>query len=132
MHHRPALWFHLAAAILLAAAGPAVRSQSSSAQALVVTEPQAVQAAEMLFQEVQKVAKRVTPCVESRQGTPADCACRFPAELGQLQSAARRIQALYPAWEGKVVNWTDPVSKLSRAISLEAVLRQSSLKCTTR
>ena len=132
MRHCPALVLKIAVALALAAAGSVVRSESSAAQAFVITESQAVQAAEMLFQEVQEIGRRVTPCVESRQGTAVECACRFPAQLGQLQSTARSIQARYPAWQGKVVNWTDPATRQSRAISVEAVLRQSSLRCTTR
>lgn len=103
--------------------------QPTAAQPFVVDEPKAVQAAESLFQDVQGLARLVTPCVDSGQGTPAQCACRFRAQLNQVQRSARSVEARYPGWRGKVVNWTDPASRQSRAISLEAVLRQSALEC---
>ena len=127
-----ALSLRLAFAAGLAAFGQAAHSQPGGVQPFVVTEPKAVQAAEALFQDVQALAKVVTPCVSTGKGTPVDCACRYPTQLSQVQRSAKELQSRFPDWQSKVVNWTEPVSKQSRAISLEAVLRQSSLRCPTR
>ena len=116
----------------LAAVGQTAHSQPAGLQPFVVTEPMAVQAAEALFQEVQSLANLVTPCVSAGKGTPIECACRFATQLGKVQRSARAIQSRFPDWQSKVINWTEPVSKQSRAISLEAVLRQSSLRCPAR
>ena len=119
------------AACLIAMAS-ACLAQSPAAQPFVITDNKAVRTAESLFQDVQALAGLVTPCVESGKGTPVDCACRFRAQLTQVQGSARNVQAQYPEWRDKVVNWTDPTTKLSRAISVEAVVRQSSLKCAAK
>ncbi len=116
----------------LAAVGQTAHSQTAGVQPFVVTEAMAVQAAEALFQEVQSLTNLVTPCVASGKGTPIECACRFATQLGKVQRSARAIQSRFPDWQSKVINWTEPVSKQSRAISLEAVLRQSSLRCPAR
>ena len=110
----------------MASACPA---QSTASQPLVVTDSKAVRTAEALFQDVQALAGLVTPCVESGKGTPTECACRFQPQLSRIHRSARSVQAEYPQWRDKVVNWTDPATKLSRALSLEAVVRQSSLPC---
>ena len=120
----------LAAAIAALASG--VLAQSTAPRSFVVTEPKAVQAAEALFQDLQSLARLVTPCVESGKGTPVECVCRFPAELSRVQRSVRSVQAKYPDWHAKIVNWTDPATKQSRAISLESVARQSSPKCPVR
>jgi hypothetical protein len=119
------------AASLIAMAS-ACLAQSPPPQPFIITDNKAVRTAEALFQEVQALAGLVTPCVESGKGTPVDCACRFQAQLSQLQVSARSVQAQYPEWRDEVVNWTDPTTRLSRALSVEAVVRQSSLKCAAK
>jgi hypothetical protein len=122
------LWFSVAIATLptISFAQPAVPPP------VVITEPTAVLAAEGLFQDVQALAALVTPCVQSGQGKPGDCICRFPKQLAQVQRSARWVLAQYPDWQNKLVNWNDPSSKQSRTISLDAVLRQSSPQCPAK
>ena len=119
-------------AACLAAVAPACLSQATASQPFIITDNKAVRTAESLFQEVRSLADLVTPCVESGKGNPLECACRFQAQLSRVQMSARSVQAQYPKWRDKVVNWTDPTTKLSRAMSLEAVARQSSLQCVAK
>lgn len=118
----------LLASLTLIAALPSA-GQSPVPAPYVLTDPKAVQTAEALFQDVQAIARQVTPCVERGAGTPAVCICRFPAELRRVQDSARAARARHPEWQNRVVNWTDPASRQSRAISLDSVLRQSQAKC---
>lgn len=127
----PSTWRTLLAVALamFASASPA---QTPVPQPFVIQDPQAVQAAEALFQDVQALAKLVTPCVESRQGTATECVCRFQPQLERVRRTATSVQAQYPGWRNQVVNWTDPAGRQSRAISVEAVVRQSSPACPAK
>jgi hypothetical protein len=98
----------------------------------VVTEARAVQAAESLFQDVQALGAKVTPCVNGSDGSPAACVCKFPAELKRVQDQLRSVRGAYPEWEKQVVNWTEPASKQSRAISVQALIRQSYPVCPAK
>jgi hypothetical protein len=92
MPRRIAVERRLAFIVVLAAAGSAAHSQPPLVQPFVVTEPKAVQAAEMLCQEVQALAKLVTPCIDSGKGTPVECACRFPTQRGWVQRSAKAVK----------------------------------------
>jgi hypothetical protein len=100
--------------------------------AYVIAEPRAVQAAESLFHEMQALSAKVTPCVERGAGTPARCICLFPGELRRVQARLRTVRSAYPEWEYQIVNWTDPASKQSRALSIQSLVRQSNPTCPRR
>jgi hypothetical protein len=130
--HRASIAAFSAFTAAIAALAQGAWAQPYAPQPFVVTEPKAVQAAEALFQDVQSLAQLVGPCVAAATGTAVECVCRFPSELGRVQRSVRSVQAQYPDWNAKLVNWTDPGSKQSRAISLEAIARQSSTKCPVK
>jgi hypothetical protein len=128
---RHLLFFALGTAAALAA--PLATAQPAGTAPVpapyVITDARAVQAAESLFQAVQALSAKVTPCVERGTGTPVACMCRAPAELRQVQDRLRAVRSAYPEWERQVVNWTDPASRQGRAISVQNLVRHSSPAC---
>lgn len=129
MPHLPffALATVTALAAPLATAQPAATPQVPAPY--VITDARAVHAAESLFQAVQALSAKVTPCVERGTGTPVACMCRSPAELKQVQDRLRAVRGAYPEWDRQVVNWTDPASRQGRAISVQSLVRHSSPAC---
>jgi hypothetical protein len=96
----------------------------------VVTHPDAVRAAESLFQAVQALAAKVTPCVgSSGAGSAAACICKYRKELKLVQDRLRATRSAYPDWETRVVNWAEPTTKQSRAISIQSLVGQSNPTC---
>lgn len=121
------LVFALAASA--ATAGAQVPTPTGASAPYVVTEPNAVRAAESLFQAVQALAAKVTPCVGSGTSSATACICKYPSELKRVQDRLRTVRSTYPDWETRVVNWTDPVAKQSRAISIQSLVGQSRPTC---
>jgi hypothetical protein len=107
-------------------------AQPAAPAPFVITDAKAIEVAESLFRDIDAVSRRVTPCVESGAGTPITCVCRFPAELQRLRENLSRVRAQYPAWETQVVNWTDPVTKQGRAISLQAIAKHANPACPAK
>lgn len=94
-------------------------------QPFIVTEPRAVAAAERLFVHLDQVGAVVRRCAEANPGAaPTLCLCRHQAELRGLEAAYTQTLASHPSWRDKVVNWTQPQTKLSRALSMSGLARQ--------
>ncbi|MDX2006411.1 MAG: hypothetical protein SFU83_14130 [Meiothermus sp.] len=91
----------------------------------VVTKPGAVAAAERLFVKLDQVGAVVRGCARANPGAaPAFCLCRHQAELRGLEAAYAQTLASHPSWRDKVVNWTQPQTKVSRALSMSGLARQ--------
>lgn len=77
---------------------------------------------------------RLSKCIESGTGNPAQCYCRHPQETQAVKMSYDKVLQARPKWKGKILFWKDTANMQSRNLVMPAIenqLRTASLDCST-
>lgn len=64
---------------------------------------------------------RLAQCVDSGAGKPAECYCRYPAELEAAKASYEKVMQARPKWKGRVLFWKDTANVASHNLVMPAI-----------
>ena len=89
---------------------------------LELTAAAEIEEAKALNAGIDRIAGRVTPCVE-KGGDPTTCLCRNAADLAALKGAYQAAVAKHPAWRGRMLFFSNAERSYSWNISMPGLER---------
>lgn len=89
---------------------------------LELTASAELEEAKALNAGIDRIAGRVTPCVE-KGGDPTTCLCQNAADLAALRGAYQAAVAKHPAWRGRMLFFSNVERSYSWNISMPGLER---------
>lgn len=111
--------------LLLALSGAAHAERQAPIELTASAE---VAAARALNDGIDRIAGKVTPCVE-KGGDPTACQCQNADDLAALRTAFAAAVERHPAWRGRVLSFSNADRSYSWNISMPGLERALAVSC---